>query len=59
VSYLLDTSILARLANVADVQHAVAAGAVLEPGRLLTVVREAVPAEPRGADPVVAALTGK
>jgi predicted nucleic acid-binding protein len=30
VAYLLDTSILVRLANAADAQHAVAAGAVLE-----------------------------
>jgi len=30
VAYLLDTTILARLANAADAQHVVAAGAVLE-----------------------------
>jgi len=30
VTYLIDTSILARLANATDVQHAVAARAVLE-----------------------------
>jgi predicted nucleic acid-binding protein len=30
VAYLIDTTILARLANAADVQHAVAARAVLE-----------------------------
>ncbi len=30
MNYLVDTSILIRLANVADAQHAVAAGAVLE-----------------------------
>jgi predicted nucleic acid-binding protein len=30
VAYLIDTTILARLANATDAQHAVAAGAVLE-----------------------------
>ena len=30
MSYLIDTSILGRLANVSDVQHAVATRAVLE-----------------------------
>lgn len=30
MAYLIDTSILARLANVKDAQHAVAARAVLE-----------------------------
>jgi predicted nucleic acid-binding protein len=30
MAYLIDTSILARLANTTDAQHAVAAGAVLE-----------------------------
>jgi hypothetical protein len=30
MAYLFDTSILARLANTTDAQHAVAAGAVLE-----------------------------
>lgn len=40
MAYLVDTTILARLANVSDTQHTIAAGAVLElhrRGELLNV----------------------
>jgi hypothetical protein len=39
MAYLTDTTILGRLANVSDVQHAVAARAVLELHRWQDLVR--------------------